>query len=361
MELMDIQYGQPGNLMWLLPIALLVISCMIALSFHRQAMLRFATANLLSNVVPSGGFVRRLISIFLTASALALLAIALVDIRWGKIWREVPQKGVEVIFALDVSRSMLAEDTAPNRLERAKQDIKDMIGEMAGDRVGLILFAGDVKRHIPLTSHYEDFRQTLEEVGPHDVPRGGSNLGEAITVATESFLEKTADHRAIVLFTDGEDNVSKPVEAARVAHAETGVRIFTVGLGDMDQGAPIPVQEGRRRSYVRYNGEQVVSKLNGDVLEKIAKETNGAWIPAGTRQVDMAGVYHRFIASMDQQEFETARINTYVARYPLFVGAALLLLLVDIMASARHPKETESRAFAEANPLVNSKTDREAA
>src|SRR6185312_14360819 len=176
------------------------------------------------------------IGTLLITASMALMVLALVDFRWGKVWREVPQKGIEVMFVLDVSRSMLAEDAAPNRLERAKQQIKDTIDEMAGDRVGLLVFAGDTKQQIPLTTHYDDFKQMLDEVGPQNVRRGGSRLGDAITAASQSFLTKSNAHKAMVVFTDGEDQESKPIEAARRAHKETGVRIFTVGLGDMEKG-----------------------------------------------------------------------------------------------------------------------------
>ncbi len=330
---MEIQYGQTENLIWLWLVAVLGLVVIAALVLQRRAILQFATPNLLSQLLPSNLFARNLASICLNLVALVAIVIGLVDIRWGKIWREVPQKGIEVIFALDISRSMLAEDAAPNRLNRAKQDIKDIVSEMSGDRVGLVVFAGDVRRHTPLTSHYDDFKQSLDEVGPHIVDRGGTNLADAIEVATTSFLEKTANHKAIVLFTDGETTVGDPIAAAQAAHEETGVRIFTVGLGDMTQGARIPIQVQRRRGYVQHKGEQVWSKLDGKTLEQIAKTTNGAYIPAGTKRVDMAGVYHRFIASMEQQDFETAKINAYVPRYPWFLGFALVLLVLDVLLS----------------------------
>lgn len=331
---MEIQFAQPANAHWLWLVAVLAVATGMAIWWQRTSMLKFATPNLISRIVGPGKLRQHIFSVVLTIVALVAMTLALVDIRWGKIWRDVPQKGIEVMFVLDVSRSMLAEDSAPNRLERAKQDIKDIVAEMSGDRAGLVIFSGDVRRHIPLTSHYDDFRQALDEVGPHNISRGGSNIGEAITVASESFLEKTADHKAMVLFTDGEDHSNDPLEAAERAHEETGVRIYTVGLGDTEQGAKIPVQDAnQRRSFVRYSGEAVWSKLDGETLDKIASATGGAYIPAGTRRVDMAGVYHRFIASMEQQEFDTARINTYVARYPLFIGFALGMMLLETLCS----------------------------
>ncbi len=221
----------------------------------------------------------------------------------------------------------------PNRLQRAKQQIKDIVEQMEGDRVGLVVFAGDAKQEIPLTNHYEDFNQVLDAVDTHDILRGGSQLGQAIDVAANSFLSKTNDHQAMVILTDGEDHESQPVEAARRAFKERGIRIFTVGLGDMNHGARIPVgpdEQRRSNRFVQFQGQAVWSKLNGEVLRQIATETHAAYIPAGTKQVDMADVYHRYITHVEQQQFETARINSYAVRFPWFLGAGLVLLLFEI-------------------------------
>jgi Ca-activated chloride channel family protein len=327
---MDIQVGNVANLQWLWLLALVAAVLAVAAVLRRRALARFATANLIGQLIPAGGRVRRVAKAVLVLASLAAMVLALIDVRWGKTWRDVPQKGVEVMFVLDVSRSMLAQDAAPNRLDRAKQQINDMVDAMTGDRVGLVVFAGDARRRIPLTSHHNDFKQTLAEVGPQDVARGGSRLGDAIQAAADSFLNKTTDHKAIVLFTDGEDMESDPIKQAQKVHQERGVRIFTVGLGDATQGERIPVSTSRgERSYLQYNGQQVWSKMNGQVLRQIAADTDGAYIPAGTKQVDMANVYRNYIAGVEQQEFETARVNSYIPRYQWFVGAALLLLLLD--------------------------------
>ena len=246
------------------------------------------------------------------------------------------------MFVLDVSRSMLAEDVAPNRLDRAKQQINDMVDEMTGDRIGLVVFAGETRQCVPLTSHYADFKQTLDSVGPHSVHRGGSLLGDAIRAAENSFISQTNDHKAMVIFTDGEDQESKPVEAAKVAFSDKGIRIFTVGLGDMDKGARVPAEtENGNPDYLEYNGQPVWSKLNGQVLSQIATDTDGAYIPAGTKRVNMADVYHGYIANVEQTEFETAKINAYIPRFQWFALPALILLLLDVGLN-RSPNWTRS-------------------
>ena len=151
-----------------------------------------------------------------------------------------------------------------------------------------------------------DFKQALDEVGPQNVRRGGSRLGDAIETASHSFLSKSNAHKAIVVFTDGEDQESKPLEAARRAYDSTGARIFAVGLGDIAQGARIPVAADNHKEYLKHDGQQVWSKQNGDILREIATATEGAYIPAGTKQVDMADVYHRYVEQVEQTKFETA-------------------------------------------------------
>ncbi|QEG37180.1 VWA domain-containing protein [Bythopirellula goksoeyrii] len=330
---MDIQFGNVTQLNWLWLAGLALAAVVFAAGARRQARMRFATANLIHRVLPTSGKFRTALCATLVIAAMSLMVLALVDVRWGKVSREVPQKGIEVMFVLDVSRSMLAEDASPNRLERAKQQIKDVVDEMAGDRIGLVVFAGDARQQIPLTTHYDDFKQALDEVGPHNVRRGGSRLGDALEVASTSFLTKLNAHKAIVVFTDGEDQESDPVEIAKQVHQDSGVRIFTVGLGDMDKGARIPLASDRSNEYLQHDGEQVWSKLHGEILRQVAVETDGAYIPAGTKQVNMADVYHGYIADVEQMEFETAKINQYEARFQWFLAPALLLLLCEIAVS----------------------------
>ena len=327
---MDIQFGNLAQLNWLWAVAGIGIVTTVAMLRYRNNLMRFATANLLAKLLPQGWTRRTAVTTTISLAAMVLLAFSLSDIRWGETWREVPQRGIEVIFVVDVSRSMLADDVAPNRLGRAKQQIKDMVDEMSGDRVGLVVFAGDAKQQVPLTRHYHDFKQALDEVGPYNIQLGGSSLGTAIKVAADSFLTKTGDHKAIVIFTDGEDQESKPIEVAKRALADQGIRIFTVGLGDMQKGARIPVgQASSGRRYLEHEGQQVWSKLNGKILQEVATVTEGAYVPAGTKQVDMADVYHRYVANVEQKEFETARIKSYVPRFQYFAGPALALLLLN--------------------------------
>ncbi len=330
-----IEIGNLGNLNWLWLVVFISVLSLLAAGWSRRAARRFATPGMIERLLPQRVARSGVIPVILLALVMTMLVMCLIDIRWGKVQSEVPQKGIEVIFVLDVSRSMLAEDVAPSRLRRAQQMIKDTIDEMAGDRVGLTVFAGESRQIIPLTSHYDDFKQSLDDVSTNDLEVGGSRLGDAISLATDSFLSQTDDHKAIVLLTDGEDQESKPIEAARRAKEEQGVRIFTIGLGDLQQGARIPIRSQNQRTYLQHEGQQVWSKLNGKVLEQIATETGGAYIPAGTKQVNMADIYHGYIATVEQREFETARIDRYEARYQWFLLPAIALLLCESCCAPR--------------------------
>jgi Ca-activated chloride channel family protein len=344
---------------WLFAAALLAIVLGLYAGWQRRRLRRrYAEAELWESLSESPARWRSIFSVLLTAGALALVAAALLDLRYGRALRDVPQRGIEVVFALDVSRSMLAEDATPNRLERAKQQISDLIDAMPGDRVALVIFAGEARQVVPLTSHHEDFTRTLAEVGPDSLPRGGSQLAAAIREARNAFLEKTNDHKAIVIFSDGEDQRGEPIEAAAAARREAGIRIFTVGLGDADRGARIPTDDGRSDpapTYVRHKGKIVWSKMETETLQRIAEASNGAFIPAGTKRVAMDDVYQGYIADIDPKEFATAQINALVPRFQWFALPALVLLLIEIWISSggrrpatgrRSPRGTIAGAIA---------------
>ena len=341
---MNIQIGNPDSL-YLIGFVVGGVALMIwTLAVRNRSLSKFASSRFRQTLLPRRSLFWSGMSAVLVTASLLCLVLALLDIRWGKTNREVPQKGIEVMFALDVSRSMLAEDASPNRLARAKQQIEDMVDEMAGDRVGLVVFAGETKQAVPLTSHYDDFKQVLESVGPHTLRLGGSRLGDAIESAAKGFMDKTNEHRTIVLFTDGEDHESDPTVIAKKLHEEQGIRIFTVGLGDMDQGSRIPDNQMKADAFLQHEGQQVWSKMNGQVLNAIATESEGAYIPAGTKQVNMADVYHNYVANIEQTEFETATINAWVPRYQWFAAAALLFLCLEILVSTRRNQQNERAA-----------------
>jgi len=264
-----------------------------------------------------------------------LFVFALLDPRWGVRYEQVQRRGIDILFIVDVSRSMLAEDVKPNRLGRAKQYINDIVEELGGDRVGLISFAGTAALKCPLTIDYGALRLSLHELGPESSARGGSLLGDALRLAGQCFTDEAKDAKVVIVFSDGEDQTSYPTEAARQLVEQTGARIFTVGLGDSNEGARIPIRDSRGITYLTYNGEEVWSKMNPDLLQEIALTGQGAYVPAGTQAADLGPVYREKIAPMSTRELESGRVEIRDPQFQWFAGAGLALLLLESWLSDR--------------------------
>lgn len=234
---MDVRFENLNYLHLLWVVALLVLVVLYGFSRKRRALERFASAHLLPHLVPHLSVSRRRAKAALLLSAMVLLVLGMTDPRWGVHFEDVQRRGIDIMFVLDVSRSMLAADIAPNRLGRAKQYIGDTLEVLGGDRVGLVTFAGNAVLTCPLTVNYGSFRMALDEVSTRSSTRGGSLLGDAIRMAAESFVDKIKEHKVIIVLSDGEDQESYPVEAAKKAHDDLGIKVFTVGLGDSKEGA----------------------------------------------------------------------------------------------------------------------------
>lgn len=242
---------------------------------------------------------------------------------------EVETRGRDVVFLLDVSRSMLADDVAPNRLERSKLWINDLVDQLGGDRVGLVAYAGSSSVVCPLTTDRMFFRLALEELSPQSVLMGGTNIGDAIRrtselVFPESGDEQQAGFRDLILISDGEDQESLPVEAARQAN-ERGIRIITIGIGS-DNGAMISSDRDNPRSG------SVRSKLESSTLRDIARSTSGGvYLEVGTGTIDLAKIYEELIAGVQQRSMESATSIKYTERYPAFLATGLILIAMDLL------------------------------
>ncbi len=325
---MDLRFAQPDAIFWLWTAAAAALLLMWAASRRRRALARLASANLRTRFTRAIGPTRRGWRGMSLIGALVLLSVALLDPRLGARFERVAQRNIDVVFILDTSRSMLAEDLRPNRLKRAKQYISDVIEHAVGDRFGLIIFGGQPTLKVPLTRDLPAIRLALDEVGPRTGRRGGSMLGDAIRLSEGALETGTDGLKAIIVLTDGEDMGSYPVEAAAAA-ADAGISIWTVGLGDADEGGRIPVNVDGERIYLSHDGHEVWSRMNGDLLQEIAEAGNGHFIPAGTANLDLADVYDRVIAPANGKRIESARMEHAIPRYRWLVGAALLLLAIE--------------------------------
>ncbi len=243
---------------------------------------------------------------------------------------EVESRGRDVVFLVDVSRSMLARDVAPNRLEKAKLWIADLVDELGNDRVGLVGFAGSSSVLSPLTTDRMFFKLALEELSPQSVLVGGTNIGDAIRKTMDMvFLdadEGPGNFRDIVLISDGEDQESLPVQAAQAAGAK-GVRIIAIGIGS-DKGAPVPWDEDSSTP----RSQQVESKLESSTLRSIAAASpGGVYLEVGTGTIDLGQVYRDLIASADQRSIETATQVQYTQRFMLFLAVGLVCVVFDMV------------------------------
>jgi Ca-activated chloride channel family protein len=272
-----------------------------------------------------------------------LLIIGLARPAWNLQQTTITRSGRDVVFVLDVSKSMLAEDLAPNRLERAKLAIADVIEKLQGDRVGLLVFAGTAAVKSPLTLDYGFFKMMLDDVSTDSINRGGTMIGDAIRVVLDQMLDnQEKKYKDIVLITDGEDHESFPIEAAREA-AEKGVRLFIVGLGDENEGKRIPITDEKgRRTFMKYQGREVWSKLDADTLREMALATpRGRYLNVATGTVDLGEVYMQLIGSAEKKEMEEETIEKYEEKFQIFIGIAFLLLGIEALISERRRKQME--------------------
>jgi Ca-activated chloride channel homolog len=328
------------HLLWVV----LLLAGIVVLGFARKRRLleRFATPNLLGFLTDQTSVPRQWCKALLVLAAMTLLVLGIIDPRWGVYYEERPQRGIDIIFVLDVSRSMLARDLAPSRLARAKQYIGDVVDLCAGDRVGLVTFAGKPVLKCPLTVNYGAFRMILEEVNTRSSPRGGTLIGDAVRTAADSFVDKDKGHKAIIVITDGEDQESFPVDATHAAFQERGIKVYTVGLGDVSQGSRVPIKDDQTGLYLQYGGQEVWTKMNPETLRKMAEAGGGSYIPAGVKFIDLGQLlYEDRIAREERREFEAGRVELHRVQYQWFAGAALLLLLVETWMSDRRAAGTD--------------------
>ncbi len=319
-----------GRLALLLLLPLLAGLYWYAAAQRRAALARFVDAGMRDHLLPRGG--RRLGRAGLFFLALALLIVALARPAWNRRETTVRRSGRDVVFLLDVSRSMLAPDLAPSRLEHAKLAISDVIDRLRGDRVALVVFAGQAVVKCPLTLDYGFFRLALEGVGPDSVSRGGTKIGDALRTVLHDVLDNQAQrYQDVILITDGEDHGSYPLEAAKAA-GERGVRLIVIGLGDEKEGARIPVTDDQgRQTFLKYQGQEVWSKLDGPVLRQMAEATpGGRYLPVATGNINLGQVYQELIMNAGKRRLAAKTVTRFQEKFQFFLLAALLLLLGEM-------------------------------
>ena len=327
-------FGAPGWF-WALSALPVLIALFFANERRREGLLaRLVATRLAPRLAGNISLGKRRLRFLLLLLGLAALIVALAQPRYGFTWEQTKRKGRDVIIAIDTSRSMLANDLAPNRLTRAKLAAQDLLAELQGDRVGLIAFAGTAFLQAPLTIDYSAVTNALQELDTEIIPEGGSNLAEMIRAAREAFGKGESDNRALIIFSDGEELDTDGIRAA--AELETGIRIFTVGLGS-PEGALIPLP-GRRGSteFVKDESGQIVkSRLDEDRLRKIAESTGGFYVRLETGRPEMNQIVQDGLGKMTEQEIDARLSRQPIERYQWPLSAALVLLASSMLVRER--------------------------
>ncbi len=322
-------------LLWLVPAIVLLYAWA---AHRRRAMLRrFVGDEIVARIGLSRSRSGRAWKAALFVLAFALVAFAAARPAWNPKPQTIERRGRDVMILLDVSKSMLAEDLAPNRLERAKIAIEDMVERLQGDRVGLIAFAGTAVLKVPLTTDYGFFDIVLGDIDVESVSRGGTKIGDAIRkTMDEGFDNEEKKYKDIILITDGEDHDSFPVEAAEEA-GQKGIRIIAIGLGDENEGRRIPLtDENGNRYYLVYDGQEVWSRLDAATLRKMANATpGGKYLNVATGAIDLGDVYLKLIASEEKREIETKTMQLYEEKFQIFLAMALMLLVAEMIVGER--------------------------
>ena len=321
--------------LWLLlTIPVFIVIYIILKRWQNKAFSQFGESSLIDRLTIGKSTSKPFFKFLLFSLAYALLVIGIANPQIGTKLEEVKREGVDIMIALDVSNSMLAEDLTPNRLESAKRAISRLIDQLHNDRIGIIVFGGQAYTQLPITTDYAAAKLFLSTVSTNMIPTQGTAIGAAIELGMESFDFKNSSGKAIVIITDGENHEDDAVKEAQKA-AENGVLIHTIGMGSA-KGAPIPIYRGRNQIGYRKDkaGNTVVTQLNENMLQEIASAGNGMYVRATNAQSGLKMIMDK-INTMEKAEFGSKVYTDYEDRFQYFIGAALLLLLIEFFISER--------------------------
>jgi len=334
-------WHDPMSLIALVAVPAIVLFLVWATRRRRRALDTFVATSLLPVVAPDLDPRRRVARGVLLTLATLLLVVALGGPMWGFHWQEVQREGIDLLIAIDTSRSMLTPDVKPNRLARAKLAVQDLVAQLRGDRIGLVAFAGSAFLQCPLTLDYGVVAQSLEAMDVGIIPRGGTNLAAAIDAGLEAFEGRQGNHQALVLISDGEGHEGEAKEAAKRA-SERGVKIYTIGIGT-PEGELVPGESG---SYLKDRSGQVVkSRLGEESLKDIAVESGGVYLHATDVSFGLAEFYRDYIGTMEKRELASTLEKRFAHRFQIPLLAALLLLTAEIALGERRVPERALRVW----------------
>lgn len=321
----------------LLVIPLFIIIFIVMINWKKKALKRFGETSLLNRLMPSSSKSRPVLKFIMLMLACVFLVFGVANPQVGSKLEEMKRKGIDMIIALDVSNSMLAEDIEPNRLERAKQAISKLIDRLKGDRIGIIIFAGKAYLQLPITTDYAAAKLFLSSINTEIVPAQGTAIGEAIQTAVSSFDDN--DHsKAVIIITDGENHEGNAVEEAKVANDEN-ILIYAIGMGSIE-GGPIPLYNkyGNKLGFKKdRTGNIVITKLDEQLLQQIASAGGGIFVRADNAKAGLNRIFDK-INQMEETEFESKVYSDYEDRFQYLLGFALILILIEFFIADRKSK-----------------------
>jgi len=318
----------------LVVIPVVIVLFLIVQLWKRNTQKKFASNQLLKRLSPNQSVFKSVLKLFVLCLAFACLTIAMVNPKIGTTLETVKREGVDIVFAVDVSKSMLAEDIAPNRIEKAKQLVAQIINNLASDRVGIIAYAGKAFPQLPITTDYAAAKMFLQSMNTDMLSSQGTAIDEAIQLARTYFDDEDQTNRVLIIISDGEDHSEIATEAAEEAINE-GIKIFTIGVGTA-KGGPIPIKRnGIVLNYKKDSeGQTVITKLNEEVLVEIADEADGQYIN-GRNTVEVVETIREILNRMDKKEFEAKQFAEFKDQFQWFLGIGILLLFIDIFLLER--------------------------
>lgn len=320
---------------WLLLVIPVILLLYFAFIFwQRRTRKKFASSSMLRYLAPNRSASKAVLKLVLVLLAIASLVVALVNPKMGTKMKTVKREGVDIVFAIDVSKSMDAEDIAPSRLEKSKQLVSQILNNLASDRIGIIAYAGGAFPQLPITTDYAAARMFLQSLNTDMISSQGTAISDAIKLSTTYFDDEQQTNRVLFIISDGEDHEGNVEDITKEA-AKKGIRIFTIGVGT-EKGGPIPIKRnGIIQNYKKDNqGETVITKLNPATLQEIAEAANGSYID-GTVTADVVDQVQEDLQNIEKSEFEAKQFADYESHFQWFLGLALALLFLDIFVLQR--------------------------
>lgn len=323
------QIEEPKYFYLFFAIGILVLMYILVALWKRMKQKQFADLALLDKLSPEKSVFKPALKMLMVVLGLSFLIVALVNPKMGTQLKTVKRQGVDIVFAIDVSKSMLAEDIAPNRLEKAKQIVSKIIEKLGSDRVGIIIYAGNAYPLLPITTDHGAARMFLQNAHPDMVSSQGTAINEALNLAKTFFDDDTQTNRFLFIISDGEDHEENSANTAKQI-VDLGIKTYTIGIGT-NKGGPIPVK--RNGKFVGYkkdkNEEVVITKLNVETLKDIAQNGEGKYI-YGNKTSKTTEFVEDLLSKADKKEFETKQFSDYKDQFQWFIGLGLFFLLLDV-------------------------------